>query len=336
MIKVLHPGIFTTIQDLGRQCVQAYGVPLAGAMDEYSCKIANLLAGNDEDTPLLELTMFGGSYEFLEDTLIAIAGAPMDAQLDSKPLANWASHIVKKGEQLSFSFATMGCRAYMAIAGGLAVEKIMGSASTHTRSKMGGLTGRVLQKGDILPINKPCVFQERSLPEIFQIDFYKSPVIRILPGPQHDFFVDDVFDELQKSTYDIQSDSDRMGYRLLGTPLKHKKSADIISDALFKGAVQVPGDGQPIIMLADCQTTGGYTKLCFVITPDLDLLAQCKPGDKVKFLVVKEEHAYAIYEKYRKRLDYAKAYLENIDNASCITLCINGVQYNVQIKEMEV
>lgn len=337
MIKVLHPGIFTTIQDLGRSGFQAFGVPLAGAMDEYSCRVANLLVGNEEKAPVLELTMSGGSYEFLQDTLIAITGAQMAAQLDDRILANWNSYLAKKGERLTFSFAKQGCRAYLAVAGGFNVKKVMGSASTYTRSKMGGVEGRALRQDDVLQILPSGNFEEKSLPEDFQLNFSEQPIIRVLPGPQDDAFVDEALTDLQNSTYQIEPDSDRMGYRLSGTVLRHKKTADIISDALFKGAVQVPGNGQPIIMLSDCQTTGGYTKLCFVITPDLDVLAQCKPGDKIKFAVVDEVQAAEIYVKYRKKLDDVRIYLKNPSVlAKQLDIKVNGIQYKVEIKEIEV
>lgn len=331
MIKVIHPGLFTTVQDLGRKDFQAFGVPVAGAMDEYSARCANLLVGNDENAAMLEFTMMGGSYLFEQDALIVITGAYMNAQINGKPVENWRAYKINTCDELTFSFATEGCRAYLAIAGGIKVKKIMGSASTHTRSKLGGYEGRALQKGDALAIGKATYAMEKVLPDNLLPKFNDNPCIRILPGPQDGAFEKDVFSVLQEGEYEIQADSDRMGYRLVGQTLKHKQSADIISDALFKGAVQVPGNGQPIIMLSDCQTTGGYTKLCFVITPDLNILAQCKPGGKIKFKVVDEEQAVEAFRIYQQSLAKVRQYLQKGNRQFIVN--INGTKYDVQLQE---
>lgn len=313
MIKVINPGIFTTVQDLGRRFFRAFGVPKAGAMDEFSSRVANMLVGNDENAPLLELTIVGGSYLFEEDTLIALTGADMSATCAGRALANWQSHFIRAGQQLDFSFATKCCRAYLAVAGGICVEKVMDSCSTHTRAKLGGFDGRALKAGDVLQVGvtDKSKLREIPLPEDFRFSLPEVPVIRVLPGPQADSFTPDTFDVMQSDNYTIALDSDRMGYRLSGNILSHNSTgADIVSDALIEGAVQVPGDGQPIIMLSDCQTTGGYTKLCFVISSDLPILGQCRPGDQIRFKLISEEEALDILQEYQKKLDKIRMFLK--------------------------
>ena len=314
MIKVINPGFFTTVQDLGRKGFQAFGVPVGGAMDNYAFRLANLLVGNDENTPALEFTISGGMYEFDDDMLISLTGADMNATLDGTPLKNWASHKVKKGQVLLFAFSMLGCRSYMAVAGGLKVEKIMNSASTHTRSKMGGIEGRQLKKEDILSIEKSNFDKSITLSDEFTYCVPEEKIIRVLPGPQDDCFTADAFDILQRNVYEVDIESDRMGYRLKGAEeITHlAKGADIISDSLIKGAVQVPGSGQPIVMLADCQTTGGYTKLCSVITVDLVLIAQCKPGDKLKFKVVSDDEAIEALRFYEAKIAQAKEFIQKV------------------------
>ena len=315
MIKVINAGILTTVQDLGRKYFRAFGVPKAGAMDDFSSRVANLLVGNDENAPLLELTIVGGSYLFEEDTLIALTGADMSASCGGKPLANWQSHFIKAGQQLEFAFATKYCRSYLAVAGGIKVETIMGSCSTHIRAKFGGFEGRALKAGDVLQVGEvsdKSKLREIPLPEELRLALADVPVIRVLTGPQADAFTADTFDNLQKDEYTIALDSDRMGYRLSGHILSHNETgADIVSDALIEGAVQVPGDGQPIIMLSDCQTTGGYTKLCFVISSDLPVLVQCRPGDKIRFKLISEEESLNILREYQNKLDKIRVFLKN-------------------------
>ena len=333
MMEVLNPGLFTTVQDLGRTGFLAFGVPQAGAMDDYACRAANLLAGNDENAPLLELTLFGGSYEFGADTLVALAGADMAAKLDGSLLGNWSSRRVKKGQTLDLSFAAGGCRAYLAVAGGFKIEKTMGSCSTHTRSGIGGMAGRTLKKGDILPMEENAGGRERALPDALK-PAAGPLLLKVLPGPQADAFYEDAFAVLESAEYTIEADSDRMGYRLKGPAIKHKAGADIISDALISGGVQVPGSGQPIIMLNDCQTTGGYTKLCFVISPDLSVLAQCRPGDRIRFKAISEEESLLALAEYQSRLALLREFAREKPAARILRLFLGNEQYDIEIEEV--
>ena len=335
MLRVLQPGLFTTIQDLGRKGFQAFGVPVAGAMDDYSFRVANFLVGNLENTPALELTLAGGCYEFLQDGLISLAGADMLAECAGKKLANWQSHSIKAGQKIEFSFAANGCRAYMAVAGGFKADEVMGSFSTYTRAGFGGFKGRTLQKDDVLEINNARPLRELSLPLEFRPTFAETAVIRVLQGPQDREFSPEAFKALTSSEYVIEANSDRMGYRLKGEKIQHLNTADIISDALFKGAIQIPGDGQPIIMLADCQTTGGYTKMCFVITADLPVLAQSRPGDKIKFQLVSNEQAVQALQDYSDKLLAARSLLltQQTANTNEWKLLVNGIEYQIQVQE---
>lgn len=334
MITVLNSGMFTTVQDLGRKDYQAYGIPLAGAMDAYAAKVANIMAGNDENEALLEFTITGGSYRFDSDMLIALTGADMNATCEGHPLKNWATHKIKKGDVVTFAFVSKGCRSYMAVAGGLDIPLVMDSASTHTRSKLGGFDGRALKKEDVLMVKESAYDRETVLPEAYLPVYESTPVIRVMPGPQDDYFTGNAFFALTEGDYMLEADSDRMGYRLSGNAIKHKDTADIISDALFRGAVQVPGNGQPIIMLSDCQTTGGYTKLCFVISADLDVLAQCKPGDKIKFAVVSEDEAVTALKEQREKIAQVKAFVTSNDIyvSKQYVVKINGINYNVYVE----
>jgi biotin-dependent carboxylase-like uncharacterized protein len=332
MIKVLNPGLFTTIQDLGRAGFLAFGVSMAGAADDYACRAANLLVGNDENAPLLEMTMFGGGYEFCRDALAGLGGADMAAKLDGTPLANWASHKIKRGQTLELSFAEGGCRTYLAVAGAFKAEQAMGSYSTHTRSKIGGMAGRVLKKGDFLATGEKAAGRPMRLPAGL-CPAARPPLLRVLPGPQADAFFGDAFAVLESGEYTIEADSDRMGYRLQGPAIRHKTSADIISDALIGGAVQIPGSGQPMIMLNDCQTTGGYTKLCFVITPDLPVLAQCRPGDRLRFKAITEAEAEAALQEYKGRLDRLREFVKKRARARGLRLTVNSRLYEIEIEE---
>ncbi len=285
--RVLKPGIFTTVQDLGRHGYQKYGVPVAGAMDEFALRAGNLLVGNAEDDAALEITLLGPKLELLEDAVLAITGADLGASVGGKPLPLWKSVALRKGSQISFGRPRSGARAYLAVAGGIDVPKVMGSRSTYVRGKLGGFHGRPLQAGDELPVGRSSrPVPGRKLPEHL-VPRYGVPgyggIVRVILGPQDDYFTSESLELFLSSAYRVLPVSDRMGYRLEGPKLKHRQGADIISDAIPPGAVQVPGHGAPIVMLADRQTTGGYAKIATVISADLPVLAQLRPGDGVSF-----------------------------------------------------
>lgn len=303
MIAVLASGFLTTVQDEGRRGYRAFGMPWAGAMDRYAFAAANLLAGNPPGSAVLEMTLSGGSFRFEEAAYVALCGADMGAALEGVPAGNWVAFPVASGATLSFGPAARGCRGYLAVSGGIDVPVVLGSRSTYTRAGVGGFGGRALSEGDLLRIGPaPAAGQlppGRSLPDRLVPACGGEARLRVFTGPQEDMFASDGIATFFSSAYVVTDRNDRMGYRLEGPAVRHKGKADIITDALAPGAVQVPGDGMPIVMMADCQTSGGYAKIGAVIGPDLRLLAQSRCGDMVRFLHCAEEEAITALREER-------------------------------------
>lgn len=291
--------MMTTIQDLGRFGYQRLGITSSGAMDTYSLRLANLLLGNPASEACLEITLLGPRLEFTASTTIALTGADLGAELNGLPVEMWATLPIRKGDVLSFRGPRTGCRCYLACLGGFQITPVLGSKSTLTRARLGGLHGGPLGTGDEIPITasaRPA--PPARAPGAYRREYQSGVVARLIPGPQEDCFTPESFGLLLGSVFTVQPSSDRMGLRLSGTRLRHRDGADIVSDAVVNGAVQVPGDGNPIIMAADRPTTGGYPKIGVVITPDMDLLAQAKPGDRVHFNEVSLAQAHQIYRQY--------------------------------------
>jgi biotin-dependent carboxylase-like uncharacterized protein len=293
--EVIQPGPMTTVQDLGRSGYQQYGVPASGAMDGYAYRIGNLLVGNDESAPSLEITLFGCRLRLRHDATVAITGADLAPTLNGNPVPMWETLPVKQGEILAFPRLKSGCRAYLAVAGGINVPKVMGSASTYTRAGIGGFQGRPLRAGDIIHTGQPAGSPRPARVPPKHIPAYVNQLeLRVIPGPQDDYFTDEGIRTFLSSTYTVSAQADRMGYRLEGPRIQRRAKADIISDGIPLGAVQVPGDGLPIILLADRQTTGGYTKIATVISLDISRLAQAKPGDTATFRRIGEDEALKV------------------------------------------
>jgi antagonist of KipI len=295
-LEVLQPGAFTTVQDLGRYGYQKYGVSISGAMDRFALRVANLLAGNEEREAALEATVVGPKLRALRNLRVAFSGADLSAQVNGKPAPMWSALEIGKGEVISFGYPKSGCRTYLALHGGIDFPVVMGSRSVHTRSKLGG-EGRALIKGDVLGVKEPerSMAEERTFPvlPVDQVPVYgKAWEVRVVFGPQGDYFTGKGIETFLNSEYTITPQSDRMGYRLKGPKIEHRAGPDILTDATPPGSIQVPGDGMPIVLLADGQTTGGYSKIAVVTSVDQDLLAQAKPGDKVRFrrVTVVEAH----------------------------------------------
>ncbi len=318
VLEVIHPGVLTTIQDRGRYGYQQYGVSVSGAMDKYSLRLANILAGNDDGDAAMEITIVGPKLLVLHACRIAITGADLSPQMNGHPFSMWKSSEVQKGDVLSFGSAKSGCRAYLAIYGGFEVPLTMGSYSTHILSKLGGLNGRALVKGDRLSIRSTCGSRYRPNPDFSlcreQIPSYgREWQVSVIPGPQADYFTRQGIATFYSAEYEISTQADRMGYRLRGPKIGHKAAADILSDATPAGSVQVPGDGNPIILLTDGQTTGGYSKIGVIISPDLDRLGQACPGDKVRFRKMGIVEAHRIIQREEKKI-------QEIKKASLITV----------------
>jgi len=342
-IKVIKPGFFTTIQDRGRYGFQKWGIPVAGAMDEYALRLANLLVGNNQEEGCLEITLLGPTLQFNMEGLIALTGADLGAKLNGTDCPLYEAIWVKKGDILEFTGVKSGCRAYLAVSGGFDIPEVLGSKSTYVRGKFGGFKGRPLQAGDQIPVAGPSGSWEKlrglQIPVEFRTGFTNQINLRVVLGPQSDSFTKSGIDTFLNSTYKVTNEADRMGYRLEGPKIEHKSGADIISDGIPLGAVQVPGHGFPIVMMADRQPTGGYTKLATVITPDLNKLAQAKPGDSISFQAVSLEKAHQIYREYEGQIKKLKEYLENTKNTvkstkKAMILRINNKEYYVEIEEV--
>ncbi len=294
-MKVIRGGMLTTVQDLGRPGLRAAGVPIGGAMDALALRLINLLVGNAEYAAGLEMTLVGPEVEFSQDTIIAVSGTV------AGPLEPWRPHRIRAGERLGLGRLANGCRAYLAVAGGLEVPKVLGGRGTDLRAGWGGWKGRALHDGDVLPVGlagvAPVVGNWRLDPKIYPIRA-NEPVLRIVRGAQADEFGPD----LLSGEFVVQPQSDRMGLRFKGQALTRNLRQELVSTAIGPGTVQVPPDGQPIILGVDAQTMGGYPQFAHVISVDLTLLAQLRPGDKVRFSEVSLVEAHRVYRSREKTL----------------------------------
>lgn len=293
-IKILDAGLLTTVQDLGRYGFQRYGVSASGVMDEYSAKIANKLVGNKVGEAVLETTLKGVQIEFLQSTAVAITGGNCDVTLNGTKIELWQSYLVNRGDILKMGICRSGLRNYLAFAGGIDVPIIMNSKSTNLKAKVGGFNGRKLMTGDVLSVGVGSLEAPLTLNKHYIPTYSKDIKVGVILGQQDDYFTEAGIKTFLNETYTVTQESDRMGIRLSsisGAIIEHKNGADIISDGITFGAIQVPGSGQPIVMMADRQTTGGYTKIGNVISSDLAKLAQSTPGTKVKFVEYTLEQA---------------------------------------------
>jgi len=309
-IKVIRPGACTTVQDLGRIGYQKFGIPVAGVMDEFAASVANFLVGNERGEAVLEITYLGPTLAFQEDMLIGIAGAEVSPKLNGTPVPLWESFLVKKDDVLSFGSVKSGVRAYIAFAGSIDVPVVNGSKSTLMKSKIGGFQGRMLKAEDELSI---CVRQgadPRRLPIQYIPVYPHSNDISVCLGPQDDYFTEQGLADFFGQPYTVTAYADRMGIRLEGTVIAHKTKADIISDAAVIGSIQVPADGKPIILMADRQTTGGYTKIGTVIKEDIVKLAQMAAKDTILFHRISMEDAQQKYRAFYQKLEEIRKNLQ--------------------------
>ncbi len=309
-LSIETPGFFTTIQDTGRSGFQQFGMPVAGAMDQESYALGQALVGNEILSGALECTILPPTLTVHTPCIIAFTGADMQPTINDIPVPLYIPLYCKEGDRISGSYAIYGARMYIAFRGGIQVPLINGSVSTHTKASIGGLQGRALQKGDTLSLTREICAPADVLPLVLEKEIHKvsnptfhntSPqkvIIRVILGPQDDAFTDAGLHTLVTSPYIITPASDRMGFRLQGEPITHKDSADIISDGAVFGSIQVPADGQPIILMADRQTTGGYTKIATVITPDLPILSQLPIGTTFHFSICSIAEGREIYKNH--------------------------------------
>jgi len=293
-VLVVKPGLLTTVQDLGRWGLQSSGVGVAGPMDPFAHRLANALVGNARDRAVLEVTLIGPEIEFDDERLVAVAGARFELTLDGNPAPPEVALAVRRGSRLRFGRRIAGSRAYVAIQGGMSVPPTLGSRATHLGSHLGGLNGRSLVAGDRVPLGEPGSTRPPGLPGTVRRELPGGHArLRVLPGPDTDRFHSSALDRLQSAPYRIGRDSDRMGFRLEGPEIGHLRGADIISDVTPLGVLQIPASGQPVLLMADRQTTGGYTRLATVISADIGLAGQLAPGDSMSFAVCSRREAMA-------------------------------------------
>lgn len=313
LFSVRNPGPMTTVQDLGRFAFQDRGVPLSGALDPFACRVANLLVGNPEDAAVLEITVMGPTLEVLTPADIALTGADMGMTVNREPVREWRSARVTLGDIIRIPRAASGCRACLAVTGGIDVPPMMGSRSTFVRAKIGGVQGRGLIKGDILCQGAGGLLtRPRELPDEWIPQYAREIMLRALPGPQDDVFQKGI-DAFFGASYEVTPQADRMGCRLRGAAVHRDAGSpeSIVTEPTMPGNVQVPADGQPIILLVE-QTSGGYAKIATVITADLPKVAQAVPGNFVRFERVTLEDAHRLYREQQQQMQQVREYLKRV------------------------
>lgn len=294
MITILDAGPQTTVQDLGRTGQMRYGIPPSGPVDRFAFVIANRLVGNADSGAALECTLIGPRFEVDAAGAIAVTGADMPVTVNGAEAPRWATVVLKAGDVVKLGPARAGVRAYVAFSGGLDVPPVLGSRSTYVRGRMGGLEGRALRKGDALRTLPSGPVRLRRAEPAAVPDYRSTRPIRLVLGPQDDRFTEAGIRALLDSSYEVLPQSDRMGARLRGPRIEHARGHDIISDGIALGSVQVPGDGQPIVLLVDRQSTGGYTKLATVCSCDIGRVGQARPGQSLRFQPVGVAEAHRL------------------------------------------
>jgi antagonist of KipI len=310
-IVIEKAGLFDTIQDEGRYGFQAQGIPVCGAMDQYAYRMGHLLLGNQAQQASIEMTLRGPELLFTTATFICITGANMLPMLNGKAADMWRIIPVAQGDRLSFSSAQHGMRAYLACQGGFALPQVMGSTSTFVKGALGGVDGRRLRAGDriaypsfeglyAVPPRRSALKGLRLSPDLIPAYDQEVFLLRVVLGSEDHWFTQAAIDCFLSSTYKIRPQSDRMGLRLEGQAINLKKRESLFSSSVPFGGIQVPGDGQPIILMADRQTTGGYPKIATVIEVDLSLAAQARPGQSLHFEAVSVQEAQQLFREQQK------------------------------------
>ena len=308
-LRVVAPGLLTTVQDLGRFGYQHLGIPVSGALDAVSLRAANALVGNPPGEAALEVAYLGPTLVAeADDVRVAIVGARASIDIlsdpsasDSRPIDGMQSMRLRRGEAVRIGALTGGSVLYVAVEGGFDIQPVLGSVSTYIRGGMGGLQGRALMAGDCLPLRQSRAI-ERDEARIEGFNLTRPARIRAIVGPQQDYFSDDEIVAFFGHEYMVGPSADRMGMRLTGRPIQHSRSFDIPSDGIAPGSIQIPGNGQPIVLLADRQTTGGYPKIATVISADMAALSRFPIGSKIGFDAVTVEAAEAARRQHSAEL----------------------------------
>lgn len=308
-VLVLEPGPQTTVQDLGRPGYLRYGIPPSGPIDRAALILANRLVGNPDGAAVLECTLAGPKLQMTDERVVAVTGAEMSVTVNGHEAPRWAAIRVVAGDVLRLGLSRRGLRAYLSVAGGIDVPPVLGSRSTYVRGRLGGYQGRALEPGDRLPLGRPSVPLARIVGRAVRAEAIPEHggevEVRVILGPQADRFTPDAIAAFLEGPYEMTGESDRMGARLKGPPITHTRGHDIISDGIPLGGVQVVGNGQPIILLVDRQSTGGYTKIATVCSFDVGKVGQMMPRQRLRFRSVSVGEAHAILRAERTRLEAA-------------------------------
>jgi antagonist of KipI len=322
-LRIVTGGLQTTVQDLGRIGQQRSGIPVCGAMDRLAHRIGNMLVGNDDGDASLEASLIGPAITFEQHSLIALTGGDLGATINGIDVPAWHAISIPAGATLRCAQPRVGCRSYIAVAGGIDVPMVFGSRSTYLRAQFGGHEGRSLRSGDVLVTGAQSAKSDRiasvlresgaaavtarwSVSRSLRPRYTDDPVVRLIVGAHFDLLDDESRDRLQGETFRISASSDRMGYRLTGITLTLRKPVELLSEGVAFGTVQLPPGGEPIVLMADYQTTGGYPRIGEVASIDLPLVAQLKPGDRLRFSVVSVEEAQQLYLAQERELEQAR------------------------------
>jgi biotin-dependent carboxylase-like uncharacterized protein len=303
VIRILEPGPQTTVQDLGRCAYLRYGIPPSGPMDRAAFVLANRLVGNPDGAAGLECTVIGPRFEVIAPCAIAVTGAAMPLTLNGQEAPAWTTLALREGDVVKLGPARAGVRAYVAFSGGIDVPEVLGSRSTYLRGGLGGLEGRALRKGDALRLFPAALPPPQRVPPSAIPDLAAEPEIRVVLGPQADRFTAEGLRAFLAGPYEMLPQSDRMGARMRGPRITHTRGHDIVSDGIALGSIQVPGDGQPIALLVDRQSTGGYTKVATVCSFDIGRLGQVKPGQHLRFRAVALAEAHRARQAWQASLE---------------------------------
>lgn len=337
-IEVLTGGICTTVQDFGRMGYGAYGVSPSGAVDPFAYAVSNILVGNERTAAALETTLNGPELRIHRRCNVALTGANFFPHINGSPVDMWRGISVFPGDILSFRGYSSGARCYIAFSGGISVPRVLGSYATDLRAGIGGHHGRRIILGDVLDLGPSSApWKARILPRAYIPDYSDPAPLRVIEGPQAHLFDAEAIALFFSASYTVSEEWDRMGTRLNGPPIACEGGTDILSDGMAFGAIQVPGNGSPIIMLSERQATGGYAKIACVIYADLPRLAQLEPGDSMTFKRISVHEAHEALIRYSKRLNAIEALCEWQDTfePKHFTATVSGRRYTVSATRIE-
>ncbi len=342
-VRIISAGVFSTIQDAGRHGYQRFGMPVAGAMDQFALHAGNLLVGNSAGSAAIEFTFAGLEVEFVRDAVIAVCGARctlemIDRSGRSRPIRDWCAVEVAAGSRVVVRATTSGCRGYLCIAGGWQIPSVLGSASTYLRAGVGGIAGRSLAAGDVLSVATSAgPARLTAVPESIIAEVYpREAPIRVVPGPHVGRFPRAEVERFLAASWKVGVNSDRMGYRLDGPAVGRARAreAELISESVEEGTVQIPPNGQPVVMLADRQTTGGYPKIAHVISGDLPRLAQSAPGARIRFTPVGITEAHALLQRSAEHLAFV-ARLAGERDTDFLEIHAGNTRYRIAVRAMQ-